>query len=203
MGFKGSGKDTAAQALLNISEEWTKMAFADSLKDALCAMFGWERQMLEGITEESRAWREQVDQWWANKLDIPNFTPRFAMTKLGTDVIRKHFHDSLWIYSIENRIQSCNKNVVITDCRYPNEAAMIRRNGGTLFYITRGTEPEYYQYSRIPVESLEWPLALQIMETRYQHVHSSEWAWNNVVVDHTITNTGTVTELHTKVLSLL
>jgi hypothetical protein len=199
MGFKGSGKDTAAQALLNINEEWTKMAFADALKDTLCSIFGWERHMIEGSTKESREWREQVDPWWAERLGIEHFTPRFAMTHLGTDVIRKHFHDSLWILALEQRIESCNKNVVITDCRYPNEALMIRRSGGTLIYVSKGTEPDYYQYSSIPEGAHGYAEAQLIMNTRYKHVHSSEWAWNNINVDSTIANSGTITELHSKV----
>lgn len=199
MGFKGSGKDTAAQALLNISEEWTKMAFADAVKDALTVVFGWDRFMLEGTTAESRAWRETVDAWWAERLGIPNFTPRFAMTHIGTDVMRKHFHDELWIAALEHRLGRCKKNVVITDCRYHNEAAMIRRHGGQLIYVTRGTEPEYYQYSSIPVGAPGYDLAQEIMTTRFRHVHSSEWAWNNIPVDLTIPNNTTITELHSRV----
>jgi hypothetical protein len=203
MGFKGSGKDTAAQALLNIDEEWTKMAFADSLKDTLCCIFGWQRTMIEGSTAESRKWRDEVDTWWASRLGIPHFTPRFAMTHIGTDIIRKHFNDSLWILSLKNKIESCTKNVVITDCRYPNEAAMIRELGGTLLYVSKGTEPDYYRYSSITPGAQGYSEAQRIMETRYKHIHSSEWAWNNILVDATIVNDGTITELHSKVHKIL
>ena len=36
-------------------------AFAHVLKDACASLFGWDREMLEGKTEESRVQREQVD----------------------------------------------------------------------------------------------------------------------------------------------
>ena len=74
VGFADSGKGTASRIL--IEQGWQPIAFADALKDALTAVFGWSRHLLEGDTVESRKWRETVDPWWAAKLSIPHFTPR-------------------------------------------------------------------------------------------------------------------------------
>ena len=37
----------------------------------LSTMFDWPRDMLDGKTEQSRFWREQVDQFW-----IPENRPK-------------------------------------------------------------------------------------------------------------------------------
>ena len=76
-GLIGSGKDTIAEYLIN-NHGFKKDSFAATLKDAVAAMFGWDRAMLEGATPETRALREQVDQWWANRLGIPHLTPRWV-----------------------------------------------------------------------------------------------------------------------------
>jgi hypothetical protein len=66
VGFKGSGKDTTA--IPYIEQGYQKTSFAGVLKDVCAAIFGWDRQMLEGTDAESRLWREETDLWWAEKL---------------------------------------------------------------------------------------------------------------------------------------
>ena len=75
--------------------------------------------LLEGLTDESREWREQVDLWWVEKLGIPDFTPRWAMMHVGTDVMRQHFHPDIWVYNVERRLQQSDGPVVIIDARFP------------------------------------------------------------------------------------
>ena len=48
-GFIGSGKDTVADYLQNF-HEFRRESFASTLKDAVAAVFGWDRTMLEGRT---------------------------------------------------------------------------------------------------------------------------------------------------------
>ena len=62
VGFIGSGKDTAADYLVN-SYGFRRDSFANTLKDAVANVFGWDRTLLEGRTKEAREWREQVDPW--------------------------------------------------------------------------------------------------------------------------------------------
>ncbi len=63
VGFMGSGKDTVADML--IDRGFIKDSFARTLKDAASVLFGWDRQMLDGTTVESRQWRERPDTFWA------------------------------------------------------------------------------------------------------------------------------------------
>lgn len=119
-GFIGSGKDTAADYLCTF-HGFKRVSFAGTLKDAVAAVFGWDRDLLEGSTKMSREWREQVDEWWANRLDIPHLTPRWVLQQWGTEVCRNGFHNDIWVASVENKLRMTQDNIVITDCRFANE----------------------------------------------------------------------------------
>ena len=77
-GFIGSGKDTVADYLVNI-HGFRRESFANSLKDSVSAVFGWDRDMLEGRSKQSRDWREQVDPFWSARLKMPKLTPRWVL----------------------------------------------------------------------------------------------------------------------------
>ena len=77
VGLSGSGKDTVADFLVK-DHGFKRDSFAKSLKDAVSAIFGWDRQLLEGATQESRMWRERIDPYWSNKLNR-TVTPRYVL----------------------------------------------------------------------------------------------------------------------------
>jgi hypothetical protein len=118
-GFISSGKDTVADYLVNY-HEFRRVSFAGALKDAISCVFGWDRNMLEGRTKTSREWREHPDLWWSQRLG-QNITPRGVLQQWGTEVCRAAFHDDIWIASLENQLRTSVDNVVISDCRFPNE----------------------------------------------------------------------------------
>jgi hypothetical protein len=128
-GFIGSGKDTAANYLV-AQHGFRRDSFAGALKDAVAQIFGWDRELLEGLTPEAREWREQVDPWWAKRLSMPRLTPRYMLQLWGTEICRQGFHDDIWIASMENRLRKTVDDIVISDVRFPNEIAAIRRAGG-------------------------------------------------------------------------
>ena len=66
-GLIGGGKGTVGDILVE-HHNFEKLSFADKLKDAVAHMFDWDRALLEGITDESRKWREQQDDFWSKKL---------------------------------------------------------------------------------------------------------------------------------------
>ena len=201
VGFKSSGKNTAAEALYPLG--FVPFSFADALKDALAAIFCWDRDLLEGITPESRAWREQVDSWWAAKLDIPHFTPRWAMMNVGTDVMRRYFHDKLWVFNVERRITLTDASVALIDIRFPNEIALARRYGGRVFRVKRGPDPDWRELAELA--NLHWsPVirahALAMLAER--DIHCSEYAWIGSQIDATIDNDGSIADLHAAVLAM-
>lgn len=182
-GFQGSGKDTIADYLCNIYG-FKRDSFAATLKDAVAAVFGWDRELLEGRTKESRAWRETVDQWWADRLDMPNLTPRLVLQLWGTEVARKAFHDDTWIASLENKLHKAHNDIVITDVRFPNEIKAIKNAGGVVIRVRRGPEPEWYSIAR---RANKGDVMAQ-QQLQDFNVHPSEWAWIGTDFDAVIDN---------------
>jgi rhodanese-related sulfurtransferase len=182
-GFQGAGKDTVADYLQNIYG-FKRDSFAATLKDAVAAVFGWDRELLEGRTKESRIWREQVDPWWANRLNMPNLTPRLVLQKWGTEVARKSWHDDTWIASLENKLNRAHNDIVITDVRFPNEIQAVRNAGGIVIRVVRGPEPDWYATALganagiLPDQELLKQLG----------VHPSEWAWIGTNFDAVLDN---------------
>ena len=188
-GFQGAGKDTVADYLQNIYG-FKRDSFAATLKDAVAAVFGWDRELLEGRTTESRAWREQVDAWWANRLNMPNLTPRLVLQLWGTEVARRAFHDDTWIASLENKLSKAHNDIVITDVRFPNEIQAVRNAGGVVIRVVRGPEPAWYDLAvnvnRGHKKNVEWRLSKDRLAE--YNIHPSEWAWVGTEFDAVLDN---------------
>ena len=192
IGLINSGKGTVGSML--IEQGFQHESFANSLKDATASIFNWDRAMLEGDTSASRAQRETVDEWWNKRLKIPDFTPRVALQILGTDILRNHFHEDIWVLSMEARIKDAKQNVVITDVRFPNEVRIIRELGGKIVRIKRGDDPEWFSLAASDHES---------MPVIYPNVHASEYSWAGTTPDYLIDNKGTIEDLRKIVNDLL
>jgi hypothetical protein len=187
-GFIGSGKDTIADYLQNI-HQFRRESFAHTLKDAVAAVFGWDRELLEGRTRESREWREQVDPWWTERLGM-TVTPRLVLQVWGTEVARKSYHDDIWIASLENKLRKTHDDVVISDCRFPNEILAIKRAGGIVIRLVRGPEPVCFDLARTvnqgPTRNTAWRLSKNELE-KY-NIHASETAWIGTEFNAVINN---------------
>jgi hypothetical protein len=197
-GFIGSGKDTIADYLVNF-HEFRRESFASTLKDAVASVFGWDRTMLEGRTKEAREWREQVDSWWAERLDMPTLTPRWVLQYWGTEVCRKSFHDDIWIASLENKLRTSKDHVVISDCRFPNEIASIKNAGGKIIWVQRGQLPEWYE---IAVDANRGS-NVALNELKRLKIHASETAWVGTEFDLILDNNGTIDELYAQATELI
>jgi hypothetical protein len=191
-GLIGSGKDTIADYLVNI-HEFRRDSFAATLKDACAAVFGWDRDMLEGRTRSSREWREQRDEWWSQRLGR-EITPRYILQHWGTEVCRRGFHDDIWIASMENKIRNTRDDVVISDCRFPNEIAGIRQAGGHVIRVMRGEDPEWFRCAQTNPHKMPelWP-----------DIHSSEWSWAQTEFDRVVNNNGSLDELYVQITDLV
>jgi hypothetical protein len=184
-GLIGSGKDTAAEHLIN-KHNFTKLSFAASLKDAVSVIFGWDRTLLEGDTLESREWREQKDTWWAAKLRMPHLTPRWVLQYWGTEVCRNNFHKDIWVASLENKLRNTQGDVVITDCRFLNELNTIKNAGGILIRVQRGENPTW-------VESAE-RYNKGIIDAPPKGIHASEYSSVGLPHDYYLSNDGSKQE---------
>jgi hypothetical protein len=194
VGFIGSGKDTVANQLVELG--CVRDSFATPLKDACAAIFGWPRELLEGDTIESREFRETPDMFWTRKLGIDNFTPRLALQLIGTDVMRKNFHEDIWLSSLEYRFRKLAdsaQHVVVSDVRFRNELELIKSLGGKIIWIQRGDLPQWYDDA---VKANDGnAIARKIMQTRWRDVHRSEWDWAGFPPDFVIQNDGSLAQL--------
>jgi hypothetical protein len=190
-GFQSSGKDTAAELLIN-EYGFIKLSFASALKDVLSVIFGWDRSKLEGLTQEDRQWREIVDPWWSQSLKMPQLTPRYVLQYFGTDLFRNHWHPDIWVKVIENKIVRLlesydNPKIVITDCRFENEINLILRYGGKMMHMHRNLPGWFKDYQR------------GINSPEAERLHTSEVMWIRTYADHVIENNGTIEELYDKI----
>ena len=176
----GSGKDTVSKRLEE-KHGFRRDSFAKSLKDAVSAMFNWDREMLEGNGDDSRQWREQPDEFWSKKYG-KTVTPRWVLQHFGTEVMRQHMHDAIWIDSCLSRYDG--EPTVISDTRFQNELKTIKEHGGEIILVKRG----------------ELPTRKQMQE---RGAHKSEWDWMGWEFDHVIDNDGTKQELFKKVDDLI
>jgi len=201
-GFIGSGKDTIADFLVS-HHGYRRESFASTLKDAVASVFGWDRIMLEGTTKASRAWREQEDEWWSERLGI-KVTPRLVLQLWGTDVCRKAYHDDIWIASLENKLRKIEDDIVISDCRFPNEIQAIKNLGGEVIRVIRGAEPAWYEKAidcNAGMKKIGWSIAKMVLED--QGIHASEYAWVGTDFDHILDNNSTLDNLHQQVNDLV
>lgn len=202
-GFIGSGKDTIADYLV-AEHGFKRESFAGTLKDAVSTVFGWDRELLEGRTPEGRQWRERVDTWWAKRLKMPHLTPRWVLQNWGTEVCRVGFHDDIWIASLEHKLLKTNENIVISDCRFPNEIKMIHNLGGKTVRVRRGDEPDWFKFAKdvnAGQKRIGWALGKHELEQR--GIHPSEYAWIGTKFDVTIENNSTIEDLYAATEQLL
>lgn len=138
-GLKGSGKDTAAEVLI---EEYgfTKIAFADALREALLVLDpvviieeDWQPLV---ITKLSKVVSEYGWDW--AKRSLPEV--RRLMQVFGTEVGRMLFGENVWVDILSKRypdIADDATRYVVTDCRFPNEVEFVRKSGGAVVWIER------------------------------------------------------------------
>lgn len=130
-GKKGSGKDTAAQALSSCAI----VKFADPLKEMTRALF---RSI--GVTEDTIARYVDGDMKETPLACLGGRTTRQFMQWLGTEFGRVLVWDGLWVNAFGMRAAAhvaAGHDVACTDVRFPNEVAAIKREGGVVLMIER------------------------------------------------------------------
>lgn len=170
-GLKRSGKDTAADHLIqNMGFERTY--FAQPLKEMLITLY-----RCAGIDQQEIDRRLHGDLKEAADPILLGQTPRWAMQTLGTewrDLIDRELWTSIWISKVEPMLLS-GQPVVVTDVRFLHEAKRIRQLGGYIVQVHRPSLP----YS-------------------VTDLHASEQEMLRITPDTTITNDGTIADLHKK-----
>ena len=208
VGLIGSGKDTIASRLVD-NWNYEKTSWATPLKDITASLFGWDREMVEGTTAESREVREIPDPWWSEKFGY-DWSPRIALQYLGTNVLREHLHQDIWVLASLRRIEG-KENIVISDTRYLNEIDAVRKMGGQVWRVKRGPNPDWYEQltERKTAHMLGYNRKLSQIDIdnwmfeNYPSIHSSEYAWHGSTFDCVIENNGSIADLHTQIDSII
>lgn len=118
-GRKKSGKDTVCEIIGELLTaqrvSWKRIAFADPLKEELAAACG---VTVEEINAQKDRYRGGL-QWWGTEFrrtDDPDYWVKQAVKKIR---------------------QSLASVVIVTDCRFDNEAEAITQLGGVVLSVHR------------------------------------------------------------------
>lgn len=150
VGKKGSGKDTAADFLVN-KYQFEKKAFADPLKLVVQHLFLLEKDDLHDPVK-----KEKVDSRWG-------LSPRQMMQMVGTDMVRTSLGEDFWLKHMGfSFASSSSRHLVVSDVRFENEAQWVRHNLGVLIRIHSKeiTPPLDTHVSENEMEQIEVDLVL-------------------------------------------
>ena len=136
-GRAGTGKSTIARLLCE-QHAFVEVAFADPIKRALAAMLG-----LPSAYFHDPFTKDLPIDW------LRNTTPQRLIQTLRNGWGRQMIADDLWLILARRRIaqltaQAASQHIsgiVVIDLRYPDEAAMVRQLGGTVWHIVRDAPP--------------------------------------------------------------
>jgi hypothetical protein len=123
-GLPRSGKDTAADWLC--MHGYTRMKFATPFKRAAAPLLG---RTYEDIDGQNGFDRDAILPEWG-------FTTRDFLQRFGNEAMKGTFGEDFWVRHMLHTIAGLDR-VVITDCRFENEAKMIRSLGGIVVGIDR------------------------------------------------------------------
>lgn len=152
-GYAQSGKDTAAAFL--VERGWTRLSFADALRNAVYALnpIVWGGCTATDDSEEVRV-QDIVDElgYEEAKKQWPEY--RALLQRFGTEVGREQFGENFWTDRVVAQIRDGHK-YVISDVRFPNEAAVVHNLGGKVFRVKRaGTEAVNTHVSDTGIDNL-------------------------------------------------
>lgn len=127
LGRAGVGKTTAA-AIINSHNDFCEIPLAGEVKHMASILLGVPRDRLEGVTPESRIWRELPLP------DIDGKTPRQILQGIGNG-LRELIHPDIWVNMVIREIrEKCDvtrfvkwTKFLIPDVRYENEIIRLKQ----------------------------------------------------------------------------
>jgi deoxynucleotide monophosphate kinase-like protein len=141
-GLKNSGKDTAADYLVE-SYGFKKIGFADKLKDSLCGVLSITRNQLEELKNNPDAHvivTKGKDVYGIDQV-IRDLSMRQMLQRYGTEGHRDIFWKDFWVDALLPLPEMDNPftdiKLVISDCRFANEALRVRELGGKVIRVNR------------------------------------------------------------------
>lgn len=172
-GHKFSGKSTVARLLHNATG-YEVVSFADKLKDITCILSGCTRADLEDYNFKENKLVPDYLRPYCGNVKKPTF--RAFLQHFGSEVMRG-VNDNIWIdctlsYSSEA------KGLIISDCRFPNEAKAVKARGGIVIKVIRP-------------------------DVKAEDSHQSETLIDEICADYSIWNATTLENLEANVDSIV
>jgi hypothetical protein len=136
-GFARSGKDEAAKVLVN-EFGFTRVAFADKLREVLYQLNPWVRSFESGFGATYERLQDVIDKqgWDGYKNYQYADSIREYLQRLGTEAGRQTLWDTIWIDAAFANL-SDNSKVVVSDARFINEFNAVKSRGGEIWRIDR------------------------------------------------------------------
>lgn len=147
-GEKGAGKDTFAGMVLEKNPRFKVFRFADDLKEMCAEIFGFplEHSHDPVLKEMELPNPVQMDQL-IDEMSIVTgleikpqgkvaYKLRDILQYFGTEYVRS-VQDDYWIQRVVEKVKGQRSHVLITDCRFPNEAEALRLLGAEIIEIVR------------------------------------------------------------------
>lgn len=157
-GYARSGKDTVAKLLEPYG--FVRVALADGVREMALAIDPWiDAPSASDMPEEICRLSELVDQiGWEH---AKGFTEvRRLLQVIGTEAVRNIVGPDTWIKIAGKKVSDAlaqDKDVVITDVRFPNEANWIHEIGGEIWRIMRpGVSRANNHASEFGIDKLGW-----------------------------------------------
>lgn len=138
-GYAGSGKDVAADALVDL-RGWTKTYMSEPLERALLKLNPIVARRWWGKAVRYRELHAKVG--YTESKNNPEV--RRLLQVLGTEIGRDMIDPDVWVRVAFNRIDELlaqGKSVALTGIRFANELNAVRERGGELVWIDRGLAP--------------------------------------------------------------
>lgn len=149
-GPAGCGKDTIADYLVN-HWDFEKVSFAAPLKKAVGVLFDMSPKQME-----DRVLKEAPDERWGT-------SPRQLNQWLGTEIMRKQFDLEFFLKRMDISIGYSDR-VVISDCRFENEAEYIKKNWGGVVWKVNSSERVKGLDGETGKHSTEQPLGKDLID---------------------------------------
>lgn len=139
-GYAQSGKDTVAGMLIGL-HGYESRAFAEPMRTALY-------KLNPIVLEDGTRLQPIIDEFGWEHAKKHTDTRRLLQV-LGTDIGREMFGEDFWVLQAIKGLHP-TQDIVFTDVRFPNEAAMVKKGMGQVWRVRR---PGYVPVNNHPSES--------------------------------------------------